>query len=139
MLIRLPWIEPIDALALPENFEELVKKSFSDFTSGRAKDYRFQDKLLYLDNLRMLLYPENSSDAVTALIGEKVKSELEASREMPDAEDILSVDFMKECYKAGFKPMHACFEKNSTSLNDLTLKAIFKIVQIVINYEDDDI
>lgn len=38
MIINLPWIEPIDTQNLPENFEELVKKSFREFTRGTRKN-----------------------------------------------------------------------------------------------------
>lgn len=52
MIIKLPWIEPIDSLQIPDNFDGLVKKSFEKFTEGTREEYRFEDKLLYLDNLR---------------------------------------------------------------------------------------
>ena len=52
MIINLPWVEQINTLCLPKDFEEQVKTSFKKFTEGTSKQYTFEDKLLYLDNLR---------------------------------------------------------------------------------------
>lgn len=77
MIIRFPWIREIDTLDLPENFEQLVEESFRRFTEGTAKDYRFEDKLCYLDNLRerYLSGGEDDEEAVTRLIGGGVQAQ----------------------------------------------------------------
>ncbi len=39
MIIRLPWVNPIDTLNLPEDFEDQVKESFKEFTKWTSRDY----------------------------------------------------------------------------------------------------
>lgn len=136
MIIRLPWIREIDTLNLPNDFEELVKESFKGFTKGTATQYKFVDKLLYLDNVRKFYTrTDNSEAAVDALIMSEVRCCLEEG-EMPDAEDILSLEFMEQCYNAGFRPFKDEYERYSSRDNEETLKAILKIIQIVVDYED---
>lgn len=137
MIIRLPWIESINTLYLPDNFEELVKESFRKFTEGTAKEYRFEDKLLYLDNIRKFYTRVDDSEAaVNALIMSGIRYNLEHNREMLDVDEILSLDFMERCFDAGFRPFRMNYEKNSYKDNQETLKAILKIIQIVVNYEE---
>lgn len=52
MIIRLPHVDPIDTLDLTEDFENRVKQSFAKYTEGTSKDYRFEDKLQYIENLK---------------------------------------------------------------------------------------
>ena len=52
MIIKLPHVEPIDTLALTDDFEDKVEESFAKFTELTDKDYTHEDKLMYLDNLR---------------------------------------------------------------------------------------
>lgn len=53
MIIRLPHVEPIDTLNIPKDFNERVKYSFWKFTEMTAEDYTDEDRLAYLDNLRL--------------------------------------------------------------------------------------
>lgn len=136
MIIKLPWIREIDTLSLPNDFEELVKQSFREFTEGTAEQYRFADKLLYLDNIRKF-YTRRDDDeaAVNALVMSDVRYCLEDG-EMPETRDILSLEFMERCYNAGFRPFKDEYERYSSSDNDKTQQAILKIIQIVVNYEE---
>lgn len=52
MIIKLPHVDPIDTLALTDDFEDRVKESFAKFTELTIEDYTHEDKLMYLDNLR---------------------------------------------------------------------------------------
>lgn len=138
MIINLPWIEPIDTQRLPENFEELVKKSFREFTKGTNIDYRHVDKLLYLDNLRKAyLREDNTEEAVRNIVSEKTMYYLEEYGEMPDTGDILSVEFMEICYKEGFRPFFSHCYENSPIKNSKTLSVILSIIKIVVNYEEE--
>lgn len=138
MIIMLPWIQPIDTQNLPKDFEEQVRISFKKYTEGTSKDYHFADKLSYLDNMRdCYLGNDNTREAIVKMIGESVAHELEDCGELPSAEEIYSLDFMEECYRRGFRPFKE-FRENSRCKNDITLKVILKIIQIVVNYEDEE-
>lgn len=137
MIINLPWVEPIDTQRLPENFEELVKKSFGEFTKGTNIDYRHVDKLLYLDNLRKAyLRDDNAEKDVRNLIQRKVMHDLEEYGEMPDTGDILSVEFMEICYNEGFRPFYHYYDEASASRNSKALSVILHIIKIIVNYEE---
>lgn len=111
MIIKLPWVDPIDTLNLPEDFDELVTKSFHEFTKGAAKDCEFEDKLLYLDILReRYLYTEEEKEAVARL----------------------------KCYREGSRPLRNQYERYSVSANTKTLKVILRIVQIIVNYNGSE-
>lgn len=137
MIINLPWIEPIDTQRLPENFEELVKKSFREFTKGTNIDYRHEDKLVYLDNLRKAyLREDDTAEAVRNIVSEVTMYYLEECGEMPDTGDILSVEFMETCYKEGFRPFYHLYDVASASRNSKALSVILHIIKIVVNYEE---
>lgn len=135
MIIKLPWIEQIDSLQIPDNFDGLVKKSFEKFTEGTREEYRFEDKLLYLDNLRKhYISKKTTREAVEQLISEAVMYQLDEYGEMPDKDEILSVEFMERCYDEGFRPYRQQYETYSSSANEKTLKVILKIIQIIVDY-----
>ena len=138
MIIKLPWIEPIDTLNLPDDFEDKVKESFAKFTEGTSKEYTYQDKLSYLDNLRIAYLRGNidSEEIIKKIIADRVWYELEENGNMPTADDILSVEFMAECFEAGFMPFLDQYDKRSSSRNERILKVIFKIIQIVVNWSE---
>ena len=140
MIIRLPWIREIDTLDLPENFEQLVEESFRRFTEGTAKEYRSEDKLCYLDNLRerYLSGGEDDEEAVTRLIGEAFKYNLEEYGEVLEKDDLLSVEFMTQCYSEGSRRFCRQYDKRSHSRDLQTRKVILRIIQIVVNYSDEE-
>jgi len=135
MIINLPYVKPIDTLDLPSDFEEQVKASFAKFTEGVSKEYQFQDKLSYLDNLRRFyLREDNTCEAVKGLIADTVIYSLENDGDI-DSRDFYSIEFMESCFELGFRPFKDKYEEYPNSDNDKTLEVIFKIIQIVVNYE----
>ena len=139
MIIKLPHIDSIDTLELPDNFEENVKYSFSQFTRGTSEKYTFEDKLSYLDNLRKFLHPMSADKAVRKLITDSVEFQLDEFEELPSQEDYNCLDFMERCYDEGFKPYCDEYEPHSSSRNDETKKAILRIIKIVVNWERDSV
>lgn len=137
MKIRLPYIETIETECLPDNFEELVKKSFVNFTKGTNKDYTFEDKLLYLDNLRKFYlrgYTDTSFE-ITKILGESYREQLDNHDDILEKEEVLSTEFMEYCFDKGFMPFRDTWDKWSSSANDRAHKAIVAIIKIVINFE----
>lgn len=139
MIIKLPWVEVIDTESLPENFEELVRTSFLKFTEGTRKEYRFVDKLLYFDNLRKFYTrnDENEEEAVTRLLGETIRYNLENGNEFSE-NDFYSTEYMEMVFKAGDRPFTAYYDQWSSSRNDRILKTISEIIRIVSNIGDEE-
>uniref|UniRef100_UPI000516F6AC hypothetical protein n=1 Tax=Streptococcus suis TaxID=1307 RepID=UPI000516F6AC len=103
MKIRLPYIETIETECLPDDFEGLVKKSFVNFTKGTNKDYTFEDKLLYLDNLRRsyLRGCTDTSFEITKILGESYRQQLDEYDGILEKEDVYSTEFMEHCFDRG--------------------------------------
>ena len=136
MIIKLPHIDAIDTLNIPKDFEEKIKHSFKMFTELTNPRYTYEDKLKYLDNLRSWLHPCEADEAVKQLILDNVEFELDEYQDFPDKDVFWSMGFMCECFEKGNKPLRDTYEKHSSSKNDQTLTVIFKIIQIVINWEE---
>ena len=138
MIIKLPHIEPIDTLALTDDFEDKVKESFAKFTELTNRDYTHEDKLMYLDNLRRYWLHKNicGIDAVKDMILERAEFEIDEYGVLPDKDDYRCLEFMGECYEKGrdigFRDKE--YENNHRK-NDETLKVIARIIQIVMNWE----
>ena len=47
--VKLPRGIEVDIFNLPEDFEEQIKESFRGYTEETAKEYRYCDKLGYID------------------------------------------------------------------------------------------
>ncbi|WP_312248514.1 hypothetical protein [Streptococcus parasuis] len=137
MKIRLPYIETIETERLPDDFEDLVKKSFVNFTKGTNKDYTFEDKLLYLDNLRRFYLRgyTNTSFEITKILGESYRQQLDEYDDVLEKDDVYSTEFMEHCFDRGFMPFRDEWDKLSSSANDRAHKTIVYIIKIVINFE----
>lgn len=138
MIIRLPWINPIDTNNVPSNFDELVKESFKKFTDGTSDDFTFLDKLYYIDNLRKIYLREDNTElSVRNLIRDMVMYHLEEYNDLPETSEILDVEFMERCYDEGFRPFYYEWDKTSSSRNYMIQKIILRIIQIVVNYDKE--
>lgn len=45
MIINLPRKLTVDINNIPDDFDEIIKNTFRDYTEGTAKEYTYQDKL----------------------------------------------------------------------------------------------
>ena len=102
MKVRFPKGIVVDLDNVPEDFEEQIQKAFGDYTYGTAKDYRYQDKLAFIDKIVEKLHKGGDSwDAVKALLMDRFEYELDECGDLPDRDDFESVEFMEECYTKG--------------------------------------
>lgn len=138
MIIKLPHIDPVDTLKPPCDLSDRVSYSFTKFTELTHPDYTYEDKLLYLDNLRGFLHPVNAEDSVKNLILDVAEFELDEYGELPDKDDFWDLGFMAECYRKGDKTFRAVYERTSHRDNEKTLKVIFEIIKVVTNWEAED-
>ena len=147
MKIELPWIKPFDTLALPDDFEEQVKESFEKFTAGTRTDYTWKDKMLYISHLPLIF--KDAIDLSEDTIAEKevrdsihyeLDRKLDEEDDVLDRDDIYSFEFMCQCFRDGMNYMRPLgdYEPYSSSKNDETQKAMFRIMQIVVNFEPEE-
>lgn len=146
MIIKLPWVNPIDTLNLPEDFEDQVKESFKKYTKGTSTDYTWIDKMTYISHLPLIFRNMTNLSELTIaegevedLIHERLDYELEEEDDVIDRDDIYSFEFMCDCFAYGMRymrPLHE-YEPFSSSKNEETEKAMFRIMQIVMDWEPE--
>lgn len=147
MRIIFPRGIEIDTENIPDDFDEIIKKCFSEYTNGTRKDYRYQDKLAFIDRCVELLHRAgDEEDAVKTLILDRTEYELDEFGEFPDKDDFWSLDFMCDCYAHGKEDMkmysnkyysvEQCMKSGEKNLNDTIMKLLERVIKVVINYED---
>lgn len=128
----------IDINNVPENFDEIIRNAFKDYTEYTAKEYQYQDKLSFIDRCAELLHKaEDEYDAVKAIILDNVEWELDEYGNLPDKDNFRSIDFMCECYVHGKKDMELYSHyTGGHHVDNKIMKLLERVIQIVINYED---
>lgn len=136
--IKLPRGVVVDVFNLPENFNEIVEKSFSEYTEETAKDYQFCDKLCFIDVLiRNINNYEDTYKAVKELVKEKFEYEWEENGNLITEDDIYCVDFMEKCYEVGNDAarLYSHYGLNNNHIYEQIQKVIVKVITIIMNYE----
>lgn len=92
----------INPFRLPEDFEDQILKAFKEFTSCTAKDYRFHDKLHFIDVCVQRLNGNKEDDAlVERLICEATSYNIRELGTIPDSDEFLNLEFMEHCVAGG--------------------------------------
>lgn len=147
MQIKLPWIKPFDTLDLPNDFEDQIRESFKKYTRGTNTRYTWKDKMLYISHLPLVF--KNTIDLSLDTIAEKevrdsihsqLDYKLDEEDDVLDRDDVYSFEFMCQCFVDGMRYVRPLqeYESYSSSTNDETQKAMFQIMQIVMNWEPED-
>jgi len=135
MKIKFPRGIEIDINNVPDNFEEIIKNSFHDYTYRTPKEYRYRDKLAYIDRCRELVHDaEDEYDAVNNFIKQTFSDRLDEFEEFTDKADFVSIDFMVECYKKGEHNLYANYTY-SDKLDGKIMKLLERAIKVVINYQ----
>lgn len=138
-VVKLPRGIEVDIFNLPEDFEEQIKESFEGYTEETAKEYRYCDKLGYID--RCVWYLNNgkdSEDAVNEIVERRILYEWRENGEIIQEDDVYCFEFMNECYDRGNKDasLYSHFGNDDHHIFDQIQKVLVKVITIVMNYED---
>lgn len=139
MIIELLRGLRIDIDNVPENLEELVAQTFSDYTEGTNRDYTFEDKLLFIDTMVQNLHHADSTDAVYDEIKSRFEYELDECGHIAGEDEYYSMEFMEQCYERGQKDAELYsfdFAKNRHD-NEKIMKILVRVIKTVINWEAD--
>lgn len=137
--IKLPRGLEVDVYNLPEDFEEKVKRAFREYTAETAEDYRYCDKLGFIDCcVKHLNHDVDSYDAVNELVEGRILYEWRENGEIVTEDDIYSTEFMERCYEAGQSSMklYSHFGNDDHHIYDQIQKVLVQVITIVMNYED---
>ncbi len=137
--VKLPRGIEVDIFNLPEDFEEQIKESFRCYTEETAKEYRYCDKLGYIDCcIKHLNGGKCSDDIVNEMVEERIVYEWRENGEIITEDDIYCFEFMENCYGRGKDDARLCshFGSDDHHIYDQIQKVLVKVIAIVMNYED---
>lgn len=137
MIITLPRGVNIDIDNVPENLEEIMQKTFSEYTHGTAREYTYEDKLMFIDVLMKNLHHADAYTDVNNLIIDRFGYNLEEHGELTEPEEFLSVEFMQECYEAGQRSCKLrSFDYAGERRNcEKIMKIVVRVITAVMNWE----
>lgn len=144
MIIRLPRRVEIDLDNIPEDFDQIVRNTFRDYTEGTKDDYCFEDKLCFIDRCVELLHNvEDPDEEVMKLMKERFEFEVYEYGTFPGESDFLSIEFMEHCFnmgreKARLYPGAEKFAKNRSDHEKIE-KLLLRIMRVVIDYEPEEV
>ena len=127
----------VDTDNIPEDFEHQVQKVFAEYTELTAKDYTFQDKLLFIDVCVTILHGDkDNSEAVMELMKGTFEYEVSENGNFPDESDFLSTEYMEYCYAQG-KDNQRLYSRYGVERKDEEKieKMLIRLIKAVIDYE----
>ena len=135
MKIKFPRGIVIDINQIPQDFDQIIRKSFSEYTEGTSKSYTYQDKLAYIDVCRKLLHKaEDAQNCVIELMKKHMEYEVSESGRISDKEDYFSVEFMERCFDEGRTNLYAHYTGDH-HIDDKIMELLVRVIKVVINYE----
>ena len=138
--IELPRGVVVDVFNLPDDFEERIIKSFKDYTAEMEKEYRYRDKLTYIDCCVQHLNGDNKNpyDIVNDIVENRILYEWREYREIIKESDVYCVDFGYDCYQKGEEnaKLYSHFGSDDHYIYDQIQQVLVKVITIVMNYRD---
>lgn len=137
--IKLPRGIEVNIFNLPEDFEQQVTESFRGYTEETAKEYRYCDKLGYIDCcVRYLNGDKQSEDVVNENVERCILHQWREYGEIIDENDVYCFEFMEDCYEAGKEDTRLCshFRNDDHHIYDQIQKVLVEVIKIVMSYED---
>ena len=144
MIIRLPRMVEIDLDNIPEDFDQIVRDTFRDYTEGTRDEYCFEDKLCFIDRcVELLRNVGDPDDEVMKLMKERFECDVYEYGTFPSEEDFLSVEFMAHCFRAGRGKARLYSDSEKLARNrrdhEKIEKLLLRIMRVVIDYEPEEV
>ena len=137
MIIKLPMGVTMDTSNVPNNFGVIIRDSFRKFTDGTKEEYRYEDKLRFIDCcVAYMSRSKDADEAVQDIILSETKRRMSEDGEFPNKSDFESLVFMSIFYEIGQKSAKLCSNEYGCDKhdNEAALKLLASIVKIVINF-----
>ena len=139
MLISLPKGIEVNPHALPEDFEQQIKDAFTDFTSGTAEAYTFQDQLYFIDMCVTDCHRTGDpDDMVMAYMQKRMAYDLENGT-FPQESDYYDIDAMADIFKLGNENQRLYSHDYDGDRHDEEAieKMLIRIMKVVLFWEVD--
>ena len=142
MILHLVRDLTVDPYNVPDDFDDQVKKTFSEFTEGTVDDYMFEDQLYFIDLCVHSMHGNvDDNDGVMNCMKGYLEYEVKDLGEIPDEDDYLTLGFMEICYQAGKESQRMCSHDfvNCHSRHDEEVieKVLIRIIKAVLDYEKE--
>ena len=142
MIIRLPRKLTVDLDNIPDDFDQIIRDTFRDYTEGTRDDYCFEDKLCFIDRcVELLRSVKDPDDEVMELMKDYLEYEVRECGSIPDEGDYLSIEFMENCFRAGREKsrLFSYSEKYARNRRDheKVEKLLLRIMRVVIDYDPE--
>lgn len=136
----------IDLCKPPENLEEITRKVFKAYTADTRTEYRYKDKLKFIDDLQDKLNPADFKEFAKDYLYSRMDALF--VKNISDGKNYLSCDvedgefrnFAECCFENGNKKLYFPYEYNreymSKDERDTALKSVERIVKTVMNYPE---
>lgn len=137
--IYLPRDVKIDIFNLPENFKEIVEKTFREYTKGTSESYRYADKLAYIDCFVSKLANNDSGwQAVDNLVKKRLEYGWTQQGELLREDDIYNHEFMVHCYQEGrdSQRLYQNYGHENHHIYEQIQKVVVKVITIIMNYPE---
>lgn len=139
MKIKLPRGLEYDLDNIPEDFDEQIRKTFGEFTEGTSEEYRYQDKLHFIDTcVKLLRKVKSETEEVRDVMHEHFDYILD-NGEFPDESDYLSVEFMEDCFERGAckARLYGEYREKGSRSDEKIMKLLCRIIKVVMDYPDE--
>ena len=133
--IDLPRGVKIDIDNPPENLEELVQKTFAEYTFGTCADYTDEDRLRFIEVTIERLHRADSYYAVKDLIMERYGYELDDQGRLMDSDEFYNMEFMECCYERGREHASLRYHCDDHHVYDKVNRLIARIIRAVMTWE----
>lgn len=140
MVITLPRGIKIDIDRVPGNLEDIVQKSFGEYTQGTSRAYTYQDRLMYIDVMMKNIWHADAQRDVQKMILDRFKYNLDDQGELTEPEEFLSVSFMEDCYDLGHDRARLRCRGVTEDRHDdeKIMKIIERVIRAVMNWEPEE-
>ena len=139
MKITLPRGVQIDIDHVPDDLEEIVQKTFGEYTNGTSRSYTYEDRLMYIDVMMKNIWHSDAQRDVEILILDRFKYNLRDQGELTEPEEFLSVEFMEECYSLGHDRARLRCRGVTDDRHDdeKIMKIIERVIRAVMNWTSE--
>lgn len=121
----------VDIDAVPDNLEEIIQQSFTEYTCGTREEYTFEDKLMFIDMTVQKLHKATDANMIAnKLCFDFFEYELSETCHLPDPDEFIEAGFLSACVEAGQKNQRLYSFEYSQSRRDC--EKIMKILERVI-------
>lgn len=137
MTIILPGRLEVDPKNLPEDFEDQIRKVFTDYTEGTAEAYTFKDKLCFIDLCVEDCHGAGDSDDIVAAdLKKRIGRDIEYG-DFPEKDDYFSFEGMEYYCRLGKESQRMYSHNYPGDKHDEEVieKMLIRIMQAVLSWE----